>query len=286
MTAMKRIPYLMIVLLFIVSSTAFGGTKEELMRLQNDVLALQNQLRLLDKTLREQTDGIRSLVAQLNDQIGQTNQLVTRIATTLESQSAGDKSAGQALLQEIRNLATKVDDTSTRISALAQQVADMKVQSKPITQRLYQTPDGGIAPDAADQVYNQAYNDLIQGNLDMSIEGFTAFIKNFPTNDKADDAQYNIGEAYYNSNRLPQAIAAFTRVVNEYPSGDKLASAYFKRAKAELASQDRESAIGDFKTVMERFDMAPEAGLAQIELDKLGVSRSKPATNSRARKRP
>jgi TolA-binding protein len=286
MTAMKRIPYLMIVLLFIVSSTAFGGTKEELMRLQNDVLALQNQLRLLDKTLREQTDGIRSLVAQLNDQIGQTNQLVTRIATTLESQSAGDKSAGQALLQEIRNLATKVDDTSTRISALAQQVADMKVQSKPITQRLYQTPDGGIAPDAADQVYNQAYNDLIQGNLDMSIEGFTAFIKNFPTNDKADDAQYNIGEAYYNSNRLPQAIAAFTRVVNEYPSGDKLASAYFKRAKAELASQDRESAIGDFKTVMERFDTAPEAGLAQIELDKLGVSRSKPATNSRARKRP
>jgi tol-pal system protein YbgF len=286
MTAMKRIPYLLIILLLIVSSTAFGGTKEELMRLQNDVLALQNQLRLLDKTLREQTDGIRSLVAQLNDQIGKTNQLVTRISTTLENQSSGDKSAGQALLQEIRNLATKVDDTSTRISALAQQVADMKVQSKPLTQRLYQTPDGGIAPDAADQVYDQAYNDLIQGNLDMAMEGFTAFIKNFPTNDKADDAQYNIGEAYYNSNRLPQAIAAFTRVVNEYPSGDKVASAYFKRAKAELASQDRESAIGDFKTVMEKFDTAPEAGLAQIELDKLGVSRSKPATNSRARKRP
>ena len=283
---MKRIPYLLIILLFIVSSTAFGGTKEELMRLQNDVLALQNQLRLLDKTLREQADGIRSLVAQLNDQIGKTSQLVTRISTTLENQSAGDKSAGQALLQEIRNLATKVDDTSTRISALAQQVADLKVQSKPITQRLYQTPDGSVAPDAADQVYSQAYNDLIQGNLDMAIEGFTAFIKNFPANDKADDAQYNIGEAYYNSNRLPQAIAAFTRVVNEYPSGDKLASAHFKMAKAELASQDRESAVADFRTVIERFDVSPEAGLAQIELDKLGVSRSKPAAGSRARKKP
>lgn len=284
---MKRIPHILItILLLFVCSTAFAGTKEELMRLQNDVLALQNQLRILDKTLREQTDGIRSLVAQLNDQVGKTNQLVTRISTSIEGQSAGDKSAGQALLQEIRNLATKVDDASTRISALAQQVADLKVQSKPITQRLYQTPDGGVAPDAADQVYSQAYNDLIQGNLDMAIEGFTAFIKNFPASDKADDAQYNIGEAYYNSNRLPQAIAAFARVVSEYPNGDKVASAYFKRGKAELASQYRENAIADFRTVMERFEASPEAGLAQIELDKLGVSRSKPATNSRARKRP
>jgi tol-pal system protein YbgF len=284
---MKRILIASAIFVFMISGTGFGGTKEEIMRLQNDVLALQNQLRMLDKTLREQTDGLRSLLGQLNDQAGKTNLLLTKVSATLENQAAGDKSGNQSLLQEIRNLAGKVDDASTRISALAQQVADMKVQSKPLSQRLLQNSvsDGNNPNVSADQVYNEAFNDLIQGNLDMAIEGFTAFIKNFPTSEKTDDAQYNIGEAYYNSNKLSQAMAAFTRVINEYPNGDKVASAYFKRAKAELTSQDKESAVADFKTVIERFDSAPEAGLAQIELEKLGISRSKPATNNRTRKK-
>jgi tol-pal system protein YbgF len=125
-------------------------------------------------------------------------------------------------------------------------------------------------------VYSEAFNDLVQGNFDLAIDGFTAFVKNYPTNEKADDSQYNIGEAYYNTNKVPQAIAAFTRVINDYPTGDKVTSAYFKRAKAELAMQERDNAIADFKTVIEKFPESPEASLAKAELDRLGVSLAKP----------
>ena len=280
---MKRIAIPFILSVLVLSGTLFGGTKEDLMRLQNDVLTLQNQLRELDKTLREQTDGLRSLLGQLNDQAGKTNVLLTKLSGTVESQSTGDKTGSQTLLQEIRNLSTKLDDASTRISALAQQVADMKVQSKPITQRML---DNESKPaNSADQAFNQALNDLIQGNLDMSIEEFTAFIRDNPSSDKADQAQYNIGEAYYNSKKWPQAIAAFTRVINEYPNSEKASSAFFRRAKAELESDDKDSAVADFKTVIEKFESSAEASLAQAELDKLGVSRAKPAANSRARKK-
>ncbi len=280
---MKRLVVSLVLIVLALSSTAYAGTKEEIMRLQNDVLTLQNQVRMLDKTLREQTDGLRSLLGQLNDQAGKTNMLLTKLSTTVESQSTGDKSGSQALLQEIRNLSVKMDDASTRISALAQQVADLKVQSKPITQRL---DNGGNPAGSADQAYTQALNDLIQGNLDMAIEEFTAFIRDNPSSDKADDAQYNIGEAFYNSNRWPQAIAAFTRVINEYPDSDKVASAYFKRAKAELETHDKDSAVADFRSVVEKFDSSPEASLSQTELEKLGVSRSKAVPNARSRKRP
>ena len=282
---MRRIPIYLVLTVLLLSCQAFGGTKEEIMRLQNDVLALQNQLRMLDKTLREQTDGLRSLLGQLNDQAGKTNLLLTKLTATVESQSTGDKSGSEALLQEIRKVSAKVDDASTRISALAQQVADLKVQSKPITQRMLDSNSGGPG-NSADQVFNQALNDLIQGNLDMSIEEFTAFIRDFPASEKVDLAQYNIGEAYYNSRRWPQAIAAFTRVINEYPNSDKASSAYFRRAKAELEVQDKESAIADFKTITDKFESSPEASLSQIELDKLGVSRAKSAPSGRSRKRP
>jgi tol-pal system protein YbgF len=278
----------LLIMITVLMSPAWAGTKEELARLQSDVLALQNQMRLLEKTFREQTDNLKSLVVQLNDQVGQSNVILKKVSAVIENQAAGDKTASQTLLQEIRNLSAKVDDSATRISALAQQVADMKVQTKPISQRQYQTApsDSNALALSADAIYNEAFNDLVQGNFDLAVEGFSAFIKNFPSNEKADDAQYNIGEAFYNSNKLPQAIAAFTRVIDDYPSGDKIASAYFKRGKAEMASQDKESAIEDFKTVVQNFGATPEASLAKTELDGLGVALTKPARSSPVRRRP
>jgi tol-pal system protein YbgF len=271
-----------------IAPSAQAGTKEELLRLQNDVLALQNQLRLVEKTFNEKTDGLRSLVVQLNDQIGKSNQILGKISAALETQSMGDKSESQALLQEIRNVSAKVDDSATRISALAQQISDLKVQAKPITQRTYQSPggDSGNPSLSADAIYTEAFNDLVQGNLDLAIEGFSAFIKNYPSHERADDAQYNIGEAYYNSGKYPQAISAFTRVLNDYPSADKVPSAYFKRAKAELVINERDNAIEDLKIVVQKYSSSPEAGLAKNELSTLGVQLNKPARSGSTRRKP
>jgi tol-pal system protein YbgF len=274
---MKRIAQLFFLVMLGVASSASAGTKEEIMRLQADVLALKNQISLLEKTFTERTEGIKSLVVQLNDQVGKSSLALGRISTTLETQSSGDNSTQQALLQEVKNLSGKMDDAGTRISALAQQIADLKVQSKPITQRLFQS--AGDNPDtlalSADQIYNEAYNDLIQGNFTLAIEGFTAFLQDFPTNERADDAQYNIGEAYYNGKKYLDAIAAFSKVVTNYASGGKVSSALYKRGKAELLLQQKDVAVADFRAVLEKYSTAPEASLARQELEKLGIDPDK-----------
>lgn len=171
-----------------------------------------------------------------------------------------------------------MDDANTRMSALSQQIADMKVQSKPIAQRTFQAaaenPDTAVS---ADQIYNEAYNDLVQGNLTLAIQGFNAFLTNFPASDKVESAEYAVGEAYFNAGKYPEATAAFSRVVTDYPTGAKIASALFKRAKAELALQQKDAAIADFKTVINKYASVPEASLAKTELTKLGIDTSKQA---------
>ncbi|NWG12212.1 MAG: tol-pal system protein YbgF [Acidobacteria bacterium] len=271
-----------------VASTATAGTKEELVRLQNDVLTLQNQMRLFEKTFNEQIQGLRSLVVQLNDQVGTSSQVLGKVAASLETRSEDSRSDSQVILQEIRDLRLKVDDTATGVAALARQISELKIQSKALTERTYQSAAGDPSTLAlsADNIFNEAFNDLVQGNFDMAIEGFGAYIKSFPSSEKADDAQYNIGEAYYNSRRLPQAIAAFTRVIDEYPSGDKVASASFKRGKAELALGERDNAIEDFRTVVEKFPAAPESSLAKAELDSLGVSAARKPRAAPSKRRP
>ena len=279
---------MLVALVLSVASVASAGTKEELVRLQNDVLTLQNQMRLFEKTFIEQIQGLRSLVVQLNDQVGTSSQVLGKVAASLETRSEGDRSDSQVILQEIRSLKVRVDDTANGVAALARQISEMKIQSKALTERTYQSAAGDPATLAlsADNIFNEAFNDLVQGNFDMAIEGFSAYIKNFPSSEKADDAQYNIGEAYYNSRRLPQAIAAFTRVINEYPSGDKAASATFKRGKAELAIGERENAIEDLRAVVEKYPDAPEASLAKAELDTLGAALTKKPRPAPSRRRP
>lgn len=280
--------WMMIAVVVLASVPSLAGTKEELVRLQNDVLTLQNQLRLLENSFNEQMQGLKSLVVQLNDQVGVSNKLLGKMATSLEGGAQGQKSDTQVLLQEIRNLKAKVDDTATTLSALALQVSEMKVQSKAMNERAYQSASGDPAALSlsADTIFNEAYSDLVQGNFDLAIEGFSAFIKNFPSNERADDAQYNIGEAYYNSRKLQQAIAAFTRVIDDYPNADKVASAYFKRGKAEVALGENENAIEDFKLIVQKYPAAAEASLAKTELENLGVNLSRQTKPAKPRRKP
>jgi tol-pal system protein YbgF len=276
---MRRIIlYCSVGILFTGLLSVRAGTKEEIMRLQSDVLALQNQIRTMEKTFGDQMDGLKSLVVQLNDQVGKTSLLIGRLSSTLENQASGGNVANQALLQEMRSLSTKMDDASTRISALAQQVAEIKIQANPIAPSPLQpmsgdNPSGVLSLDAS---FIQAYNDLIQGNFDMAVQGFTAFARNYPGSDKADDAQYYIGEAYLNQNRFPLAIAAFTKTLMDYPAGDKITSALFKRGKAELAQREKDNAIADFRAVIQKYPSSPEAALAKSELENLGVGLTSP----------
>jgi tol-pal system protein YbgF len=251
---------------------AQAGTKEEIMRLQSDVLALQNQIREFEKSFSERTDGLKSLVIQLNDQVAKSTLILDRVSKTLETQAAGTRSSDQALIQEVRALSGKMDDAAMRISALAQQVADLKIQAKPMGS---EEPAGGMGSQPS--VYEQAYGDYVQGNFDLAIQGFADYLRGNPGGDKTAAAYFYLGDAYSIQGKTPQAIAAFTRVINDYPDSEQIASALFKRGRAELAMKESDTAIADFRAVIERFPTSPEAERAKEELRKLGVSTTKPA---------
>jgi tol-pal system protein YbgF len=277
--SMKRIIFFCLLIAFLsAQNTASAGTKEDLMRLQSDVLQLQKQVLELGKSLNEKLDGLKSLVVQLNDQVAKSNVLLGKASATLDNQASGVRSSDQTLLQEIRALSAKVDDSATRISALAQQIADLKVQSKPIQEK-----GGGQSSGFSETLYSQAYQDFNMGNFDLAVEGFTDYLENSPTGSMAPAAQLNIGEVFFSQNKLPQAIAAFTRVIEAYPNSDKVSPALFKRGRAKLAMRETENAIEDFNNLIKQYPTSTEADLAKIELQNLGIgtTKSKPKQPSR-----
>jgi tol-pal system protein YbgF len=273
---MKRTIYFCLLAIFL---PALPLAHEELVRLQSDVLTLQEQIREIDKTFNERIDGLKSLVIQLNDQVAKSGLTIDKVSAILENQSSGDRSSNQTLLQEIRKLSEKIDDAGTRISAMAQQLNELKVQSKALNQE--STPGGNLSPEA---LYNQAFSDFVQGRFEMAVQGFSAYITTYPAGEKAADALLYTGEAYSSQNKLPQAVAAFTRIINDYSTSEKVSSALYKRAKVELAMQERDNAIADFKNIVEKFPASPESDLAKTELSTLGAlnpPKAKPRSKTR-----
>jgi tol-pal system protein YbgF len=279
---MKRIIYFCLLIAFVTASTsARAGTKEEVERLQKDVLTLQDMVRAFEKTYSEKIEGLRSLVMQLNDQAANSNVLLSKIAKTQEGQESGARANDQAILQEIRALSAKIDENSTQISALAHQIADLKVQSKPIVQENQGGQPSNYSPDA---IFFRANQDLASGNLDVAISGFTNYLASSPAGSNAAWAQLNIGEILYMQHKLPEAIAAFTRVINDYPNSDKVASALYKRGNAELAEQESENAINDFKKLIQAYPSTDEANLAKDQLQSLGAGETKPKPAARRKR--
>jgi tol-pal system protein YbgF len=262
----RKIYFFLTITLLVAMPLLQAGTKEELMRLQNDVLALQKQIQEIDKTYNERMDGLKSLIVQLNDQAAKSNLLMENIQAILSNQNSGVKSTDQTILKEIRTLSGKLDDAATNISAMAQQLNELKVQSKAIDQD--NSPRGSLSPES---MYNQAFNDFVQGNFDLAIQGFTVYINTYPGGDKAASALLNIGEAYSSQKKLPQSIATFTRIINEYSQTSVIPTALFKRAKAELDIQKKDDAIADFKNILDKYPNTPEAENAKSQLQQLGA---------------
>ena len=266
---------------FIALPPVQAGTKEELIRLQSEIMTLQKQFLEFRENQNESLAALRSLVVQLNDEIARTNSTLSRLGVSLDSRTADARSQDNSLLAEIHALSDKLEDTSIVISVLAQQFSDYKLQA---TMR-----PSAASSLSADSMYTQAMRDFTLGDFDMAIEGFKAYVDAYPAGEIAAKALLNTGEAYSYQNMLPQAVGAFTRVINDYPQAVVVPTALYKRANVAIAMQERDDAIADFRDIVERFPTSSEADLARSELKQLenaSKSKSGAKTTTPARKTP
>jgi TolA-binding protein len=274
----RRIGFWLLIAVFAALPSASAGTSEELIRLQKDVQALQNQIQELDKSFSETAGGIKSLVVQLNDQVAKSNLVLDKISALLETQNSSARTADDNLIQEVRRLSAKIDDSATRISAMAQQLNDLKVQVKTTNQE--SAPGGSLSQEA---MFKRAYNDFVQGNLDPAIQEFNAYIDTYPGGEKAAAALLNIGDIYLTQNKLSEANNAFTRVINNYSGTDSVVGALYKRAQVELARQETQNAINDLNAIVEKYPSSQEAVNAKAKLSELNVGAAKPAPRRKTR---
>jgi len=217
----------------------------ELRILQEQQVQLALSMEKLAQSFVESNKALTSRLDQLSDRI-------TKLF------------ADQALLigpigENARIMRERSQETSTRIGELTEEMRalrrdmaalraaitapppppvvdplDPNAPALPPSSALPPTPTPTLVPSAVglspEQAFNQPSADYASGQWDLAVEGYRTFIKNFPDDPRADNAQQNIGDALYSANKFEEAIAAYNLVIKNYPKGDQVAWAYYKRA--------------------------------------------------------
>jgi tol-pal system protein YbgF len=139
-------------------------------------------------------------------------------------------------------------------------------------------PRAAAASEGLD-LYKRSLEALRAGRHVEAAAGFREFLKQHPNHDFADNAQYWLGECYYDQKDYPMAMREFRRVVEKYPQGNKVADALLKVGFAHLALGSTEAGRQTLEQVVRNYPRHEVAGLATAKLAELGRTASK--TDSR-----
>ncbi len=124
------------------------------------------------------------------------------------------------LKRELRSIQSREADTFTRF-AQPEAVEDKKAEPK-----IERTVEP--APSQVEIQYQAARELYLKRKYDAAILSFQELISRYPTNDLAANAQYWIGECFYDRDSFVKAIDEFQKVIDFYPTSKKAPDAQLK----------------------------------------------------------
>ncbi len=176
----------------------------------------------------------------------------------------------EGLASEVANLRRQVSSQQQWINSLQRSpVAEKDTASGEMTgsppSPFFSSPEKStaVSPTSATELYLTAFSDYASGRYSQAIEGFQEFLRAYPDNEYAGNAQYWIGECYYAQQDYEQAAAAFRQVAENFPDSVRAPEALFKAATA-LQRQGRpDQAREVLRILRQRY---PQSDAAQKEV--------------------
>jgi tol-pal system protein YbgF len=120
-------------------------------------------------------------------------------------------------------------------------------------------------PDAL-TVYRSGTEALARRDHATAIAAFRSFIERWPDHDYADNAQYWLGEAYYDQADYKTALLEFKKVLQRYPDGNKAPDALLKIGYCHGKLGDAGDAKASLAQVVELYPKTDAARLAEKRL--------------------
>jgi TolA-binding protein len=261
-----------------VTPAVFGADKS-ILELQRDVAALQEQVRALQKSLddkladlaqkqagqaRAAADEVGKSLASIGDRLQKSIQDQQDQESKNAIAMAGMGARLQGLSSDVGTIKDGLADLNTAVAKLATQMTDLgnavKTMQTPAAPPSGQaTPDPNAPQISGSDLISNAERDRSGGSLDLALQEYRDFLKWYPNDAQASEAQYRIGWIQYSLKHWDEAAASFDQVAQNYPESNRMAESLFYKGKSLVELGRWPEANDAFKLLRQRFPGSPLA---------------------------
>jgi tol-pal system protein YbgF len=259
---------------------AYGANKD-LIELQTEVTALQQQMTQMKQSFDERMGVMRNLLEQNTDAANKVTAAINGLQASITKQQTDRAGQVDQISGQIQALNDTMDELKVRLAKLSKGFEDMQAAQQSMAQQQTQAQQQQQAiaqAPAPDVLYNNALRDYNGANNDLSAQEFSDYIKFYPNTDLAGNAYFYLAEIQYKAGQYQQAIANYDLVLQNFPSGNKAAGAQLKKGFALIELGKQDEGTQELKHVIQRYPRTNEATQARDRLRKLGAA---PAAKAR-----
>ncbi len=243
-------------------------TRKKSDALKSDLQVRQDEeqaLRLQAATLRQQITALSEEIRLLNGRIEEIEFALNR-QRQKEAQASGSK---QAQLEDVAASTRKNDQRIDRIEQyLNFETAPPAAAAEKKTAKIVPVPPAKKEL-SEEEIYRQAKQAFDQGDSDSARSKFQELIERHPKSERADNAQFWIGEIYYREKWYEKAILEYQKVIENYPNGNKVPAALLKQGFAFLNLGDKANSRLILQELIKKYPKTNEAKIAKDKLKDL-----------------
>jgi tol-pal system protein YbgF len=247
-------------LLILAAVPAFSQNKD-MLRLQADMINVQQLVKELQSSVDKNNAAMMSLVEKIADSVNTLATGLTKVTQAVDSV----KSQSDASTREMRTIMTNLNSTvgdlqeslnsiRSQVGSLSQQVTNLKTTAEPLA--------------GPNDLWKQAVLDALTGQYEISNSGFQEFLQKSPGDARAADAHLRMGENYSALKKYDQAETEFDFVLQKYPDSDTTRAALLKKGLAQ-AETNPQQAKETLTEVVKKYPNTAEAQSAQAKLKDL-----------------
>jgi tol-pal system protein YbgF len=271
-----------------------SGQSKEFVAIQQVVRDVAN----LEDLVKQNNKAINEKLDELSRQIGASSEAAARTGSSLAGLESGLKSQLEEqqkssavtgakvtkMEESFQNLSEMVATQNARLEKLEQLMADIKTALTTI-----QSPAAPPAPEgsgafsglSADKLFENAMRDKNGGETALALKEFTEYVQSYSATYLAPQAQYYIGEIYYNGDDLEKAVQAFDAVLERFPTNEKTPDAHYMKGMALAKLGRRAEANKEFTIVVKEYSGTPLAARAKAQISAAASSRTPAKSKSK-----
>jgi tol-pal system protein YbgF len=294
---MKPIGLVWLLALILVLPVA--AQKQQIQELQRDVALLQDDVKSMRKTLDEGMIALKLLTQQI---LEITSKLKTDVAVMDSAMRDRLKDQEKNVVAPVAGVGTKIDqmtsefsfvretvtEMNSRMGKLERQVLDLGNTIKTLNAPPAPPPGsptapsgGGAAGVSAEELYQNAMRDKSANHPEMALQQFAEYLRLFGNTETAPNAQYQIGEIYYQNGDFEPALKAFDVLLEKYPENNKTRDGMYMKGMSLVKLGRRTDGARQFQEIIDTYPTSEQAAKARAQLKNLNLA----TTKARAKKK-